>query len=118
MSLVGGTLYVALNGVRIPVYGNWEVGFGLPKRDGFAGMDGEVHHTEKPQVPYIAGEAVAKPDLDLPAILRAEGATITAELANGKTPVLRGAYQAAEGVLGSEEGRIPLRFEGDSLEYT
>jgi len=117
-SRIGGTLFVAYNGQRLSVRGNWSVGFGRPKREAVVGMDGVHGYKEMPQVGFIEGEASATPDLDVPALLELRDATITAELANGKVAVLRDAWQAQEGTLGTEEGNLPLRFEGLSLEYT
>lgn len=118
MARVGGVLYVAANGVRIPVRGSWNIGRGLPKRDGVVGVDGVHGYKEMPQLPFIEGEATVTPDMDVDALLQLQDATITAELANGKTPVLRNAWQAAEGVIATEEGTLPLRFEGLSMDYT
>lgn len=115
---IGGTLFVAVNGVRISVKGNWEVGLGRPKREGVPGMDTIHGYTEKQQVPFFAGDATAGQRLDLPALLDVRDATITAELANGKVAVLRDAWHAGDGVLNTEEGNVPLRFEGLSCEYT
>lgn len=115
---VGGTLFVALNGVRLRVKGNWSVGGFSPKREGVPGMD-EVHgYTEKVQVPFIEGEATIGGDDDLPALLAITDATITAELSNGKVAVLRNGWHAGDGVYGTEEGSVPLRFEGLSLDFT
>src|SRR5688572_25766742 len=96
-SRIGGTLFVAYNGTRLAVRGNWSVGFGRPKREAVVGMD-QVHgYKETPQAGFIEGEASALPDLDVPALLDLRDVTITAELANGKVAVLREAWQAGEG---------------------
>lgn len=117
-SRIGGTLFVATNGTRLAVKGSWNVGFGRSKREAVVGAD-QVHgYKEMPQVGFIEGEASAVPDLDVPALLDLRDATITAELANGKVAVLREAWQAGEGTLSTEEGGLPVRFEGLSLEYT
>lgn len=117
-SRIGGTLFVAVNGTRLAVKGNWTIGFGQPKREAIVGMD-QVHgYKETPQANFIEGEASATPDLDVPALLNVREATITAELANGKVAVLRDGWQAGDGQLGTEDGVLPLRFEGLSLEYT
>jgi hypothetical protein len=113
---LGGTLFVAVNGVRLSVKGNWTINPGRPKRDAVVGAD-QVHgYKELPQVPSIEGEASVTPDLDLPALLDARDVTVTAELANGQVAVLRDAWQAAEGAMGTEEANVPLRFEGLSMD--
>lgn len=115
-SRVGGTLFVAANGVRLSVKGNWSINPGRPKREGVVGMD-QVHgYKETPQVPFIEGEITAMPELDVVAVLELRDATVTAELANGQTAVLRDAWQAAEGTMQTEEGNLPVRFEGLSME--
>ena len=115
-SRIGGTLFIAVNGVRLAVKGNWNLNPGRPKREGVVGMD-QVHgYKETPQVPSIEGEATVMPDTDVPALLEVRDATITAELANGQTGVLREAWQAGDGVYGTEEGNLALRFEGMSME--
>jgi hypothetical protein len=115
-SRIGGTLFIAVNGVRLAVVGDWEVGFGQPKREMKAGADGVHGYTEMPQVPYIAGEATALPATDVPALLNVRDAVVTAELANGQVPVLRDAVQTGEGVYKTESGNLALRFEGTSME--
>lgn len=115
---IAGTLFIAANGARIPVKGNWNVGFGRPKREAIVGMDGVHGYKESPQVAFIEGEASVTPDLDVPALLELRGVVVTAELANGKVAVYRDAWQAAEGTMGTEEGNLPLRFEAETMEYT
>lgn len=117
-SRIGGTLFVAINGTRLSVRGSWNVGFGRPKRDAVVGADDVHGYKEMPQAPFIEGEATVTPDLDVRALLEARDATITAEFANGKTAVLREGWQAGEGTYSTEEGTLPLRFEGLSCEYT
>lgn len=113
---IGGTLFVAVNGRRLSVKGNWTINPGRPKREAIVGAD-EVHgFKEMPQAPFIEGEATVTPDLDLPALLDVVDATVTAELANGQVPVLRNAWQAGEGTFGTEEGNVSLRFEGLSMD--
>jgi hypothetical protein len=115
-SRVGGTLFVAVNGVRLAVRGNWSLNPGRPKREAVVGMD-QVHgYKETPQTPFIEGEATVMPDTDVPALLDVRDATITAELANGQVGVLRDAWHAGDGTLQTEEGNLPLRFEGLSME--
>lgn len=117
-SRIGGTLFIAYNGVRLSVKGSWNVNPGRPKRDGIVGAD-QVHgYKEMPQVPFIEGDVTVTPDLDLPQLLELRDATITAELANDQVAVLRDAWQAAEGTMTTEEGACPVRFEGLSMDLT
>lgn len=114
---IGGKLFIAVNGVRLAVVGDWEVGAGQDKREMKPGADGVHGYTEMPQVPFLAGRATVLSPTDVPALLNVRDATITAELANGQTPVLRNAVQTGEGVYRTETGELDLRFEGESMEW-
>jgi len=71
-----------------------------------------------PRVPFIEGEITDRGNLDLAAFQALTDATITLELANGKTVILRDAWYSADGDVGTEEANIQVRFEGLSAEET
>lgn len=113
---IGGILAVKVDGEMMYITGNVTYSLGKGLRAGVAGHD-QVHgYTEVPQVPYIEGEFTFRPDVDLEAIQDISDATITCELANSKTVVLRKAWYASEGVGNSESGAVAFRFEGMSAE--
>lgn len=113
---VGGVMFLAVNGQRWNAKGNFTYNGGRPKRDGVVGVD-QVHgYKELPQVPWIEGEITDDGSIPLDQLLQVTDATITLELANGKTFVLRDAWYAAEGTGNSEEGNVEVRFEGLSAD--
>lgn len=113
---IGGIVYLNVNGEQLDVKGNFSYGHGQPKREAVVGQDGVHGHTAKPQVPFVEGEITDRADLDVKALLNVENATVTLELYNGKTFVLRDAWQAGAGEGNTEEGNLEVRFEGLSGE--
>ena len=84
--------------------GNW-------KRESIAGGDRIHGYKETPQPAFIEGEVTDKGSDDTKAFLELDDSTITLELANGKTIILRNAYQVGEGNVGTEEANVAFRFE-------
>ena len=76
------------------------------------GADGVHGYKEMPQVPYIEGEITDARGLDLAALQALTESTVTLELANGKTVVLRDAWYAADGTVTTETGAVQCRMEG------
>ncbi len=113
-----GLLYVRIDGTQYDARGNWTYNVGAPKREAIVGADGVHGYREMPQTPYIEGEVTDSRTLDLDALVRLEDVTVTLELANGKTVVLRNAWYAADGTVGTEQGNVQIRFEGLSAEET
>lgn len=108
----GGILSFAINGVRQDAKGNFSYNLGKAKREGVVGADAPHGFKALPQIPFIEGEITDRGDLDVGALLETEDATVTLAVANGKTIVLRNAWFAGEGTVGTEEGNIAVRFEG------
>lgn len=112
----GGILQLIVNGERMDAKGNFTFNLGAPERTAVVGSD-EVHgYTERPRVPFIAGEITDRGDLDLKALAGATDITASLVLANGKTVVLREAWAAGEWTGNTDEGNVPVRFEGISAE--
>lgn len=108
-----GILYVKIQGKLQESKGNWTYNLGRPKRDAIVGTNDIHGYKEMPQVPYIEGTITDKSSLDLVNdILDITNETVTLELANGKTIVLRNAWYAGEGNVTTEEAEISVRFEG------
>jgi hypothetical protein len=108
---VAGIVFVKVDGVQIKVKANVSYNLGLPKREPVIGHDGVHGYKETPQIAFIEGEQTDSKDLDLKKYLQIDGASVTAQLANGKTIVLTQAWNASEGTGGSEEANMPFRFE-------
>lgn len=112
---VGGKIFVKADGFQFDAKGQFEYNLGADKRDVVLGHDGVHGHKALPQEPYISGEITDNYDLDLKNdVLNIEDATITLELYNGKTIVLRQAFYSGEGTVQTEEGNIAVRFTGIS----
>jgi len=111
-----GLLFVKIDGVQRDVIGDFTYNFGLPKREGEVGPDTVHGYKELPQIPFIEGEMRDSNALSVSELLSITNSTITLDLANGKTFVLRQAWFAADGDIGTEEANIQLRFEGKSGE--
>ena len=113
---IGGIVYIRVNGELLQAKGAFSYNLGAPKREALMSTTGVAGFMEKPQVPYIEGEIYHTANLDLPALQRIVDATITCELANGQTVVLKEGWYAADGTGNSEEGGVEARFEGTSAE--
>lgn len=112
-----GIVFVKVDGAQISVKANVNCNQGLPKREAMMGHDGTHGYKELPQVAFIEGEQTDSKDLDLKKYLMIDGASVTVQFANGKTFVLRNAWNASEGTIGSEEANLPFRFEGLDAEW-
>jgi len=112
----GGIVFVKVDGAQLSAKGEFTYSLLDSKKEGIVGSDGIHGYKELPVIPYIEGEITDSIDLDAKSLIKLTDATVTLELANGKVIVLRGAWYAGDGVTGSEEGNIAVRFEGTSIE--
>lgn len=109
---VGGIIFIKVDGGQLRAKGEFEYNIGQGKREAVVGSDGVHGYKEDPQVPFIQGAITDEASLDLKAVLNTKDATVTVDLANGKTIVLKDAWYAEEGTVKTGEGEIPVRFEG------
>lgn len=114
--LIAGLLEVKVNGEIHNAKGNFTYNLGKLKREAIVGQDRVHGYKGLPQVPYIEGEFTDRPDLNVETLLNIDDATVTLSLANGKVIVLKEAWYAADGDIGTEEANIQVRFEGMSAE--
>lgn len=112
----GGIIQFQINGEIYDAKGNFSYGLGRPKREAIIGSDTVHGYKEMPQVPFIEGEITDRGTLALADLFSLKNATVTIDLANGKMFALYGAWFAAEGVGNTEEGNVPVRFEGTDAE--
>ncbi len=112
----GGIIQFQVGGILQDAKGNFSYNLGRNLREAVVGSDAVHGYTEKPQVAFIEGEITDRGTLDLNDLVTTKDKTITLELANGKVIVLRDGWYAGEGTGNSEEGNIPVRFEGISAE--
>lgn len=111
-----GIIFIKVDGEQFDAKGGFTYNLGRPVREGMVGHDAVHGYKELPQVPFIEGEITDRASLDLDNLLTIEDATVTLELANGKVIVLREAWFAGEGSVGTEEANIAVRFEGIEAE--
>lgn len=107
-----GLITLKTGGVVQDAKGEFTYNLGVPKREAIIGADGVHGYKETPQVPFIEGAITDRGTLDLEALVKGKGLTITLELANGKTISLRGAWYAGDGNGTTGEGEIQVRWEG------
>jgi predicted heme/steroid binding protein len=113
---IAGKIYFKVDGHQYHATGSFSYGLGGSKKETMSTSDHEHFFKEKAKVPFIEGEIIDKNTIDVATFLELDGVTVTAELANGKSIVLRDAWQVGEGDVNGEEGKIPFRFEGKSAE--
>ena len=114
---ISGTLFVKIDGVLRDAMGDWTYNLGQPKRTPVVTADlRTIGYTESAQTAFIEGEITDQSNLDLEELVNLDDVTPTLELANGKTIVLRNAWYAADGNVGTEQANVQVRFEGRSGE--
>jgi hypothetical protein len=111
-----GVLQIQINGDVYDAAGDFTYNLGFAKREGLVGPSGVQGYSEMPQIPFIEGTVRDSRDLNEEQLLTVKDATITLLHANGKTILLRDAWQANEGNFATNEGTIEVRFEGMSAE--
>lgn len=107
-----GVVYFKVDGNIYDAKGNFTYNLGKPKREAIVGADVIHGYMEKIKVPFIEGEITDRSNLDLGVFQSLTDVTVTLELANGKTIVLRNAWFAGDGDVKTEEANIAVRFEG------
>ena len=109
---VAGIAFVKVDGKQYDLRGSFTVSPSATERTGIAGQDGVHGFMEVPRVPYIAGDLTTTAGLSIDELDAIEDATVTAELANGKTYVLTDAWCKAGHEINTHDGQVPVRFEG------
>lgn len=105
---VAGTCYVNVDGTQLVVTGAVTV----PMTDVIRETIKPGYFSENERTPYIALDAIVDEDFPIDQLKNGTDMTVTAELANGKTYVLSGAYLVEEPEYTADDGTVSLRFEG------
>lgn len=111
-----GTLYVDVDGTQLEVIGDWTYNINPVKRETLLGADKIHGYKETPKENFIEGEARDSMETNLAALQGVTNSTTRLQLANGKNIILRNAWYAADGDVGTEEANIQIRYEGLSGE--
>lgn len=109
---IAGVCFIKVDGRQYNLRGNLVVSISPTERAGVAGQDGVHGFIETPRVPFIAGNFSDTDDLSINDLDAIENATITAELANGKAYILRGAWTKSAHEIDGAQGQVAVRFEG------
>jgi len=112
MAARAGKITLKTDGMVKDAKGSFTYNLGHDKRTAIVGSDRVHGYASQPQVPFIEGVVTDGADLDLPALLDGKNLTVTLDLDNGKTIVLRQAWYAGEGNVTTEQGEIAVRWEG------
>lgn len=110
-SRVGGIIFVKVDGEQLQAKGEFTWNLGEPKREGVVGQDSVHGYKEEPQIPFVEGSITDNSELNMQRLVLVKDATVTLDLANGKTIVWRKAFYAAEGNTTTGEGEHEIRFE-------
>ena len=111
-----GIIQFQIDGEVYQAVGNFTYNVGGEDRETQMGADGLHGYSVQRQAAHIEGEIREHSTLDLNAVKHARNATVTLELAGGKTIVLADAFQVNEMDANTEEGNIPIRFEGEEAQ--
>ena len=109
---IGGICFLKFNGLQYQLRGEWEVMPNTTENEWIANQDGSQIYTQKAVTPYMTGKISDSGGLSIQALNAIEGATMTAELINGKVYTLVQAAQWGETKLDSVKGEITAKFGG------
>jgi len=113
---IAGVAFVYVDGRQYPLRGNLVISTDTIERTGVAGQDGVHGFTETPRVPWIEGDFSDIGGLSLMSLQAMCDVTVTAELANGKSYVLRNAWTSTAREFNAADGQATVRFEGMAAE--
>lgn len=109
---IAGIAYLKVDGEQIDIRGKFKYKVNTVKREVITGQDGVHGYKEMPEAPYISGDVDDMPGTRLKRLEGITDATITLELANGKTIVLNNAWWEDTSEVDTEEGSYPVKFVG------
>jgi Phage tail tube protein len=109
---VAGTAYLKVDGNQYPLRGNFTVTPSMIERAGIAGQDYIHGYSEMPRVPSIEGDVTTVPGLSVEAFEAQVDVTVTAELANKSTYVLREGWCVSALAINARDGIVRVKWEG------
>jgi hypothetical protein len=109
---IAGTAFLKYDGGFLPLKGNLTVSGSPVERTGIAGQDGVHGYQELPRVPYIEGDISTQPTVSMDTLEAIINATVTAELVNGNTYVLKTAWCKGPLEINTHDGQSRIRSEG------
>jgi hypothetical protein len=112
---VAGTVYVKIDSRQLSVRGTCTISPNQRTRTPISGLDGFHGYQAVFRAPYIEVEITNRPAFPLTDLADLTDATVTAELENGESWVLRNAFQSGDLELNAADGTCTLRMEGPSM---
>ena len=116
MKLIAGRISFKIDGEIFNAKGYFTYNLGADKKEVIVGSDGVHGYKSTPQSGKIEGKITDAYDIDLKKLVNTSNATVSLELANGKTVVLREAVYTGDGNVTTDEAEIDLSFEGTAEE--
>jgi len=110
MSVVGGYIHLKIDGELYKAKGSFTYNMGMAKRETVAGQSGIAGYKLVPQESFVEGSITDDLQIDLKKLFGAKGATVTLELANQKSIILRDAWYSGSGEVTTEEGEVNIKF--------
>ncbi|SFT11764.1 phage tail tube protein [Methylobacterium sp. yr668] len=109
---IAGTAFVKAGNKQYDLRGSFVVSPSPSKREGVAGQDGVHGYIETPRVPFIKGDLSTTAGLTIAELDAMTDITVTAELANGKTYVLSGAWTESAHEIDTGAGKVSVNWMG------
>lgn len=114
---IGGTASFYVNGALVELAGSMKVDVGGIIRTPVVGPSGPTgNFTEKWEAPEMEMECLDNPSLSLTALRATTNASVQLALRNGKTYILRGAFQVDKIILDAAAGTFPFKLSGVACE--
>jgi hypothetical protein len=114
--VVAGVVYLRVDGRQLRARAEIKVSMATFEREAVIGQDGVHGYIERPAVAYIEGKITDSPDLAIEQLQAMCNVSVTVELLNGKTYVLRNAWCSKANPLDTTDGSIEIRFEARGAE--
>ncbi len=109
-----GVISVRVNGDVLRLRGNVTYSLGGLVREVLEGPLGTAGFKVTGMAPFVEVETIDAEDVDLAALQELNGATVTAQLRNGKTIVVNDSSVVGALEVSSEDGGFTVRFVGSS----
>jgi len=109
---VGGTAFVAVDGVSYALTGELEYNPSSVTRESAIGQDGVHGYIEKPMAPHISATLRDMNGLSVAGLNAMTNNTVTVQLANGKLVIGRNMWTVEDQTSKSTEGTVEVKWEG------
>lgn len=110
---IGGPTFVRIDGTLLRSKGDVTYSAGGVQAEDIVGSDGVHGYTEKPISGMLKLTVSVTDDLDVGAICKKRGATVSAALPSGKTFTLPNAWCVSPGEVNSVTGEVEFEFRGE-----